>query len=158
MRFWKTVAAVSAMALSCALYASAQGHGGPFAAMDSNRDGKISKSEWETFHKSRIAEFSSIDNNGDGNLEDNELRDFHMKKMGPPPGGMGKGEPPHGARFGKMPVEKMDGNNDGKISRAEWDTFHRGMFEKLDANHDSFIERVEMKGPGMRFGKEPPKK
>jgi hypothetical protein len=162
MKSWKTITAVSALALSWVLSAGAQqGPGGPFAEMDSNRDGKISKSEWETAHKNRITEFSAIDKNGDGNLADGELREYHMKKMGPPPGGMGKGEAPHGgphgAPCGKMPVDTMDGDNDGKVSRAEWDSFHRGLFDKLDANHDSFIERDEMRGRGMKLGKQPPR-
>ncbi len=40
--------------------------------------------------------------------------------------------------------ERMDENNDGRVTRAEFDAGHAGMFIRLDANRDGAITAEEM--------------
>ncbi len=162
MRFGKIAAAGAAALLSLAVSAEAQhGPGGLWADIDTDRNGKISKAEWETFHRNRIAEFGEIDRNNDGNIVEAELREFHRSRVGPPGDAFGKGgfRGPHGGGPfgggppGKFPLEKFDTDNDGKISRAEWDAHHGEMFERIDVNKDGMIESGELREQHERMGK-----
>jgi uncharacterized low-complexity protein len=45
---------------------------------------------------------------------------------------------------GSCSIEKMDGNGDGKIDRAEFVKYHEAMFDKIDANKDGTIDKDEM--------------
>ena len=48
-----------------------------FQKMDQNKDGKISKEEWNAFHESR---FTELDKNKDGSVTEEELAEFHKDK------------------------------------------------------------------------------
>jgi len=99
---------------------------GPFQAMDTNKDGKISQSEF----KGPGDVFASVDANHDGYITRPEatrylafigLLSLHEKAR---------------------EFRTMDTNKDGKISQAEFkgSTAH---FAHLDANHDGLITREE---------------
>jgi hypothetical protein len=142
------LAAGIVMVLAMAVY-SQHRPGGPFSMMDTDNDGKISRNEWKSHHNDRINEFNRIDANNDNSLTDMELRTFHMKKMRSQPGhgfhgpkgpmGDGGHMPPKHGPNPQMLVQKMDADNDGKISRSEWDSHHSKLFSDLDANGDSSI-------------------
>ena len=106
-----------------------------FAAMDTNKDGVISRGEWNGNDQS----FRAHDWNGDGVLKGDEVR--------PAQGRQGTGTSSRGtARF-----DTLDSNRDGRISRAEWrGTVER--FDVLDGNLDGVVTRAEFDaeyaGPG----------
>lgn len=54
-----------------------------------------------------------------------------------------------GAKAGKHEggcgMAMMDTNKDGKVSRAEFDATHAGMFTRVDTNKDGSIDAAEMK-------------
>lgn len=65
-----------AAAIAAAAFARPPRHDGrggppPFEKMDTDKDGKISKAEWEADHAKR---FSEMDKNGDGFLDKDEMR------------------------------------------------------------------------------------
>ena len=91
-RAWRTALLGAAYACALPLLAAPpagkhekpehEGHPGgpPWREMDTNKDGKISKAEWDAFH-ARI--FSEIDKNGDGSLDQAEFRAHHAGHHGP---------------------------------------------------------------------------
>ena len=79
---------LAALFISTALLAQPQeggphGKGGPAKMMDTNKDGTISRAEWDAFHAGM---FQKMDKNSDGSLSEDEMKSMH------PPGG--KGEKP----------------------------------------------------------------
>ena len=100
-----------------------------FAALDHNRDGRVSRDEWhfdaETFRRA--------DHNLDGALSRREFL------------GEDNQDDDREDRF-----DYLDANNDGRVSRAEWHgTAER--FNALDGDRNGAITRGEMRG-----GNEPP--
>ncbi len=45
---------------------------------------------------------------------------------------------------GKCTVERMDGNADGKIDKAEFVKHHEAMFDMIDANKDGVLDKGEL--------------
>lgn len=121
--------------------------------LDTDRDGRISKSEWAK--ASEI--FGQLDENSDGELDPREL-------MGPPPEEMSPdrermerrdartqpGEPAAGP--GREFFARLDTNNDGKISKDEAPPRMRDRFDRLDANQDGSLTPDELRNafPGGR--------
>lgn len=140
------------------------GPGGPrgpvfMRLLDTDRDGRISKSEWAK--ASEI--FGQLDANGDGELDPREL-------MGPPPEEMSPdrermerrdarprpGEPAAGP--GRQFFDRLDANGDGKISRDEAPPRLRDRFNRIDANNDGSITPDEFRNaapPGNPPGGRP---
>jgi Ca2+-binding EF-hand superfamily protein len=53
-------------------------------------------------------------------------------------------------RHGKSPVEMMDTNGDGNISKAEWTAFQEKMFKEMDKNADGYLSDDELRPPHER--------
>jgi hypothetical protein len=51
---------------------------GNFEAQDANKDGKLSKEEWTTFHNKM---FEDADANKDGSIDNKEMEEYHKKMM-----------------------------------------------------------------------------
>lgn len=55
---------------------------------------------------------------------------------------------PRGQRMnrpaGQNHFQMMDTNNDGKISRDEWNVSHQKMFQTRDKNNDGYLTREEL--------------
>ncbi len=105
-------------------------------ALDSDDDGKLSKSEIE----GATAALKKLDKNNDGELTREELQ---------PPGGTGgfAGRLGGGTAPAAM-VERlrgMDKNNDGKFSKDELPPLLQERFDALDVNKDGAVEISELR-------------
>jgi uncharacterized low-complexity protein len=45
---------------------------------------------------------------------------------------------------GRCGARMLDADGDGKVTKAEFDKAHEGMFEKMDANNDGMLDADEM--------------
>jgi Ca2+-binding EF-hand superfamily protein len=97
-----------------------------FAALDHNRDGRITRDEW---HFDRET-FRRADHNGDGAISRAEFLTEDLL------------DDDRGDQF-----DNLDVNRDNRISRNEWHATAAG-FDALDTNRDGMITRLEMVGPG----------
>ena len=94
--------------------------GSPFAAMDADHDGNITRAEW----KGNDIGFAMRDANGDGVLSAAELAPAAQP------------EAPEAA------FARLDGNHDGSLAREEW-TGPADDFDRLDKNRDGKVTRDE---------------
>lgn len=110
--------------------AAASAHGGKgergdhFARFDKDGDGKVAVSEIDERHRDFIAK---ADADGDGFITKDEMKSMHEARR-----------EEHMARM--FP----DANNDGKVSRREFEDAARDHFAKLDKNGDGLITKEEM--------------
>lgn len=127
--------------------------GGGFERLDTNNDGAITREEVRT---ARTAAFTRLDTNRDASLDRAEI----MAGRGAPMRGddaRSKRGSDGAGRGGEM-LMRADTNNDGNVTRAEFDTALAGaqaqraskarekaqeMFMRLDANRDGTITRAE---------------
>jgi collagen type III alpha len=114
--------------------------------MDTNKDGKISRSE----ARNRIADnFDRIDTNKDGYLDRAELlamvRSLPPGAFGGPPPGMGPGGGPFaGPRPDPLDFDALDKNADGRLTREELkSTRFADVFDQIDTNKDGKIDPKE---------------
>ena len=138
------LATLSLAAFSGAAFAQAGGGmmGRMWTNADSNKDGVISKAE---FDASRVQRFALMDGNKDGFVTEAEMR-ASAPNGGQPPPGAGKGQ-----RQGGGMGARLDANGDGKISKAEFVDGGAMQFGRLDGNKDGKIDTTElanMRGPG----------
>jgi hypothetical protein len=136
----RTLLISAALVLAAAGAAFAQGPGGMggrLMAADANKDGVITKAE---FDANRTVRFAETDKNKDGFLSKDEMAVMMGDRPGGPPPGAPSGNPP--PNFG-MARGDMDANKDGKISKAEFLANDR-MFVRLDANKDGKVDKTEL--------------
>jgi Ca2+-binding EF-hand superfamily protein len=131
--------------------------------MDRNGDGKITATEYLQGEKQL---FSEIDANKDGFITAQELEAYHQSLMknkgnaplrnesGPgeqrmqdkkayDPSGTGKSMPRQ--MTPEQEIAKMDTNNDGKVSAAEWEAAARQRFSKMDKDGDGTLTAQELR-------------
>jgi Ca2+-binding EF-hand superfamily protein len=114
-------------------------HEGFFQKLDTDKDGKISKAEADKSEKGKLKEkFSAIDANSDAFLTKEELKAYRQKN----------GHDQHGGARHGNPLQKIDTDKDGKISKAEADKLDKGhlkeKFSVIDANSDSYLTKEEL--------------
>jgi Ca2+-binding EF-hand superfamily protein len=102
------------------------------ARVDTDKDGKISKAEFDT---ESTALFKRMDKNSDGKIAADEVPARHWGGKGP--------------MFGKM-----DTDQDGKVTKAEFTAAEDKMFQKLDANGDGVITKDEMDASHHHHGQD----
>lgn len=110
--------------------------------IDANDDGNISRDE---FLAEPLARFARMDANNDGQLSADERPDRGERGHW---GGRRGGH--HGGGHHGMGMRGGDANNDGTLTRAEFDTAGAARFQRLDANSDGRITQEEM--DAMRGG------
>lgn len=154
MKVTQKTLGLSVIALAGALFASAtladnmdghmEGRGpmGPMgagmglSAADTDKDGAISKAEFEAWRAGRV---TSVDTDKDGLISADELVASRMKQA---------------EEMARTMADRMiaahDGNADGKLSAEELMSMPTPGFDKLDANGDGTIsaeELAQMRGP-----------
>ncbi|MES1199631.1 MAG: hypothetical protein ABUS48_06595 [Pseudomonadota bacterium] len=144
----KVLIAASLLVLASAGVAAAQGAGGHaggwgpgamLTAADANHDGNVTRAE---FNAARATRFADRDANHDGSLSGDE-----MPHWGGGQGGGGQGAAAGGggqAGGGGGGMMRADANNDGAISRAEYDAQGVHMFDRLDTDHNGSISQAEI--------------
>jgi Ca2+-binding EF-hand superfamily protein len=103
-----------------------------FAAIDTDKDGKISKDEMTAFRAARVA---SVDANADGKLSVDEIAAMHLKAM-----------EAAAKTMAQRMVDRMDTDGDKLLSAAEMidRPMPTDMFDKVDTNKDGFIDQAEV--------------
>lgn len=108
--------------------------GGPefdFAALDTDKDGKISKDEMTAFRAARVA---AADANADGKLSVEEIATMQIKAM-----------EKAAATMATRMVERLDTDGDKMLSAAEMmdRPMPEKLFDRVDTNQDGFIDQAE---------------
>jgi Ca2+-binding EF-hand superfamily protein len=98
-----------------------------FDAIDANKDGYLT---WAEFEAARARDFALFDANKDGRISPREFID----RPGSDPGRRAQRE----RRF-----REIDKNGDGQITREEYAAFGRLIFDKLDGDRDGRVSRAE---------------
>ena len=106
--------------------------------LDKDGDGQISQSEFDGPDE----HFTQFDTNNDGNISEDELSSGSSQRQQ-------RGQ--RGTRsFGTEFVERLDKNDDGKVSTSEFDGTSQ-MFSELDKDNDGYVSESEApSGPPPR--------
>lgn len=102
------------------------------ARADANHDGMISRDE---FLAARAARFDRMDRNHDGYLTDADAR----------------GLPGRAARMFPLMLRMADSDNDGRISREEFNAMPARGFDRMDSNGDGMLDRDELAHAAQQF-------
>lgn len=127
------IASLTILLLVACSPADAQQHDGArmiaqLEKADANHDGAVSRQEFTAF---RASQFTRLDRNHDGFFTDNDIPAFAKNRI-----------PPE-LSFDTLKAS-FDGNNDGKISQAEFVNGPSLMFERVDANQDGLVTEAEL--------------
>lgn len=143
--------------LAYAQSSPAQGSARPVKA-DTNGDGQITRAE---FVAQAEASFARMDSNRDGVLTQEERRAGKPKRergTGARPAAYApiqgaaaprqddamQARPGGGMRGPGGGLARMDGDGDGRVTRAEFDTSSRTRFDRMDTNKDGTVDATEM--------------
>ncbi|MBI4808430.1 MAG: EF-hand domain-containing protein [Nitrosomonadales bacterium] len=125
------LAATAPLVQACGMKGGPQG-GWMLEQMDQNKDGAVSKKEYDTFHGDH---FKALDANKDGRVTQDEMDAMHKKMMD-------KCKPRYQDRF-----DEVDINHDGLLSKDEAEI---GMpmvfahFDETDSDKDGKISKDEL--------------
>lgn len=97
--------------------------------MDSNKDGKVSESEYVTYKAENAKrKFAQMDKDKDGNLTAEEMKSCGKRRHGK----------------GKYIFKRMDQNGDGQVTREESYAAWSAWFARIDANGDKVVTSDEV--------------
>ena len=115
-----------------------------FAAMDTNKDGKVSADEHAAASKKM---FDMMDANMDGKVTAAEMTTAHQRVTGK-----------KAKKSDMSSVEKIkaiDTNGDGILTAEEHAVGSRSMFEKMDRDKDGFLSKDEIAAGHAQMMKKP---
>jgi len=121
-------AAVGSLALSGAAFA------GDVASLDTDKDGKVSATEYTASAKTS---FDKLDANADGKVTAAEMDAAYVTSKP----GVGAAQTPSSADR----IKTLDTDQDGSLSSAEHEAGSRSMFDQLDADKDGNLSADEIK-------------
>jgi Ca2+-binding EF-hand superfamily protein len=145
----KRLALLTVAATTLATAAYAAGPGGFLKSADLNKDGVIDQTEFQT---TRDKWFADLDTDKDGFVTAVEIKAFGDKmhaEWAKKHGDQAANDKPadagrkHGD-FSQHILKRVDTDEDGKISKAEFDAEGSKLFAKLDDNGDGKIAQNEM--------------
>ena len=153
MKLRKTTSALAITALAAVLGTVALAQQGPmdapgpmgpmmleqFAAMDADKDGKVTKEELAA---NRAAKFTEADADKDGKLSADEM--LAMRE---------KAEAARKAEMAKAMIARIDTDKDGFVSAAEMEAMPMmdKMFDRVDGDGDGAISTEEMEAAKARM-------
>lgn len=112
-----------------------------FHAMDQNRDGQISRAEWQGNAQS----FRTHDWNGDGVLSGPEVRVGALRNTNWEEADHNPNRFERNLSWTASAFSNLDHNRDGKLTSNEWH-YDVETFRRVDRNRDSSISRAEFLG------------
>jgi Ca2+-binding EF-hand superfamily protein len=88
--------------------------------------------------------FERLDENGDGKLTSDEME--AARPQGPPPGDnvQGPGERRRGFGGGGFGLRRADANDDGVVTKEEFEAQTRERFKRMDTNGDGTVTPEEI--------------
>lgn len=103
-----------------------------FTEMDTNKDGAVSKKEFEAFHNKY---FKELDANHDGKVTQEEMQALHSQMH------------PHGDMLIGKRFEAADTDHDGSLTREEAKDMPMlsKYFDEIDTNKDGKVTQDELK-------------
>lgn len=120
-----------------------------FAALDTNKDGKVTPEERKAAMEKRFDEhFAKMDTDHNGQLSKTELKAAHDAR-GPMMGRHGG----KGGRGGMGGMEGPRGDANATITRDQFMAGPLAMFDRADANKDGTVTAEERKAARPDFGK-----
>lgn len=110
-----------------------------FSKMDSDKDGQVTAAEMDAAHQSMMKNKGHAKEWKEGDATDEKMAD----KKAYDPSGTGKSMPK--MMSSEQKIAKMDTNNDGKLSAAEYTAGSKQMFSKMDKDGDGSLTAQEMR-------------
>jgi Ca2+-binding EF-hand superfamily protein len=116
----------------------AEGAKAMFTKMDANKDGQVTAAEMDAMHDS-MKDKGHATARTDGGPNEQKMAD----KKAYDDTGTGKSMPK--TMSSEQKIAKMDTNNDGKLSAAEYAAGAKQMFSKMDSDGDGALTAQEMR-------------
>lgn len=108
--------------------------------MDKNKDGSISKEEFED-HRNEF--FRAADKNRDGNLSEKDFEKLQKKMKEAHEKAREEIKAAHKKAMKKKHFDKLDADGDGKISKEEFDAKGMRKFIRMDHNDDGELNKAD---------------
>jgi Ca2+-binding EF-hand superfamily protein len=144
--FSRTLAlTVGSLALtSLSLVTTAEAQTMRFQGMDRNRDGVITRDEWQGSQRS----FNNHDWNGDGRLSGNEVRAGAQRNDNWEVADHAPNARERSLSYTRSAFSNLDHNRDGRLTANEWH-YQLETFRRIDRNRDDAINLNEFLGQGV---------
>jgi Ca2+-binding EF-hand superfamily protein len=108
--------------------------------IDTNKDGMVSKDEWDTYQQKL---FAMLDADHSGALDDQEFMKAHQNDVA----SFATGGFATALRTSEM-FTKLDGDHDGKVSREEFVAYQAKLFDMMDTGKTRMLGQNEFFGRG----------